>query len=379
MRALILEQGVDRACLASSRALHRAGWTVGVGAPFPSLASQSRYCERYHDVQAAQDGVDEYVAAAAAAVREGGYDVVFTVDDSGVIALSERRDEIPAVVPYGPHEGVLRAFDKVALSQAAARCGIETPPLHYPVDEAALPDGVPLVVKARLHLPGRFETQRYDSRDEAVGRVREIRAGGADPLVQEVIDGPLLAFVALTDRESRIVAATQQEADRVWPLGAGPPVRDRTVAVDPELKERAQALLADLHWFGLAQLQMVQTADGRRFLIDLNGRFYGSIALAIASGVNYPALWAELAVGAPLSSGVAGVTGTRYQWLARDLRVSLSGGFAPYRALESLVFATRSVHSVWSSDDPMTALRYYGRKSAGAVRDLFTNGRPGRA
>jgi predicted ATP-grasp superfamily ATP-dependent carboligase len=51
-------------------------------------------------------------------------------------------------------------------------------------------------------------------------------------------------------------------------------------------------LLADLGWSGVANVQFVRAPGGRPRLIDLNGRLYGSLALAYATGVNVPDLWA---------------------------------------------------------------------------------------
>ena len=47
-----------------------------------------------------------------------------------------------------------------------------------------------------------------------------------------------------------------------------------TVPPDERLRRRVQALLADLRWFGLAQVQFQISNPGEPFLIDLNGPLY---------------------------------------------------------------------------------------------------------
>ena len=49
---------------------------------------------------------------------------------------------------------------------------------------------------------------------------------------------------------------------------------------------------------GLAQLQFVQAPGGAPALIDVNPRFYGSLPLALACGVNLPDAWHALVSGA---------------------------------------------------------------------------------
>jgi predicted ATP-grasp superfamily ATP-dependent carboligase len=95
-------------------------------------------------------------------------------------------------------------------------------------------------------------------------------------------------------------------------------------------------------------------------LIDLNGRFYGSLALAVAAGVNLPALWAALATGRAVGRGFEARPGVRYQWLEGDLRsVFLARDSHPLRdTLGCFCFARGAVHSVWRKEDPLPAIRH---------------------
>ena len=127
----------------------------------------------------------------------------------------------------------------------------------------------------------------------------EITAAGGAPLIQEALDGRLAAFSSVVGEDGRLLARVQQEAERTWPRDLGCSVRARTVAVDEALAERVAALLADLGWTGLSELQFVVGADREPRLIDFNGRFYGSLALAMAAGPNLPALSAAVATGRP--------------------------------------------------------------------------------
>jgi hypothetical protein len=61
MRALIIDQGLDRGSLAAVRALRDDGWTVGVGSPVRGLAGSSRAVSRWHEVPAAERGLSEYL------------------------------------------------------------------------------------------------------------------------------------------------------------------------------------------------------------------------------------------------------------------------------------------------------------------------------
>ena len=106
MRALIVDQARDRASLAAARMLHADGWEVGTGAFERSTVSRSAATGMHHRVEEAEVDEDRFIADIAAAVRVGGYEVVFCSYDVGLLVLSRRRAEIaPAIVPYAPARG----------------------------------------------------------------------------------------------------------------------------------------------------------------------------------------------------------------------------------------------------------------------------------
>jgi predicted ATP-grasp superfamily ATP-dependent carboligase len=368
MRAMIVEEGSVRASLAAVRALHEAGWEVGIGSPTRTgLAASSRSASRWHYVPALSDGRGRFLEAVATAGRTGRYEVVFAAGDAELLALSSDRQALPMRVPYAPHATVLRALDKLQLAQAAGAVGIATPLMHAATSERLARIDRPMVVKARMHaapgrkgVPTRIETRIVRTSAEAEQRAGEIRAAGGEPILQERLTGQLVEYVVLLDRDARVVARVQQLAERIWPPEAGISARAHTMAVDRELAERVEALMAELGWSGLAQLQFLLTPDGRLRLIDLNGRFYGSLALAVAAGVNLPALWAALATGRAVGRGFEARPGVRYQWLEGDLRsVFLARDSHPLRdTLGCFCFARGAVHSVWRKEDPLPAIRH---------------------
>jgi predicted ATP-grasp superfamily ATP-dependent carboligase len=222
----------------------------------------------------------------------------------------------------------------------------------------------PFVVKARVHAcpdrpgaPPRVDTNVVVGGAQARRRVELIRRLGAEPHVEEFCEGPLLAYSAVTGPGGGpVVADSMQVASRIWPPGAGASCRATTVAVDEELAARAADLFVHLGWFGLAELQFVRGRDGVPRVIDLNGRFYGSLSLAVAAGANLPAVWAALATGRPAPPARA-QPGVRYQWLEADLRRAgreRRGGRARDVA-GTAWFAMGAVHSIARAADPLPA------------------------
>lgn len=360
MRALVVEYGVNRGALAGVRALAAGGWEVGLaGSSHVRMTASSRAVSRTYEAPSSEDE-DALIKAVARAVRDGGYEVVFPVDDGQVLVLSRRRDEVGAVIPYAPHVDVVRALDKFEVARAARAVGLATP-AELDADETALAGlSREVVIKSgryamveRDGVGRRIETAVVSGAD-AVEHVRAIRAAGAEPLIQEPVEGRLMAVVALIDREGRILAIMQQESERIWPPRAGVSARARTVPVDAELAARVGDLLRELRWFGMVELQFVRPPDGAPHIIDFNGRFYGSMSLAVAAGANLPHAWALLATGRGAAGLVSPLCGVRYQWLAGDLRWSLSqgGSAAALDSLGTMRYAFGAVHGVGHLRDP---------------------------
>ena len=216
--------------------------------------------------------------------------------DAETLALSALRQRLPIPLPYPAHDAVLGAFDKLELTRVASTWGIGAP-WTTPASQEALGaiDG-PVVVKARFHwtpgsvgMPARWRTYICADQREAGQRIVEMRAAGGDPLLQEVVRGPLLHCHVLQDRHGGLVAAVQQRSEPVtqtpltWPPGAGVQVRSVTVPPDRELVEKVAMLLRRLGWVGFVGPMFIVGADGEPRLVDFNGRIPMSFQQSIAA------------------------------------------------------------------------------------------------
>lgn len=368
MRALILEDGYSRQALTASRALAAAGWEVGIGAHRAcGVSACSRSTSHDHRVHAPEQDLDRFVEGVNAAISDVGYELVFGARDVEVLALSARRHEIGAEVPHPPHERVLRALDKLELAAAAQAVEVATPTTVPATAEAVSLATYPVLVKARLHAtldgvarPARLETLHATTQPEAAERVNAIRAAGGEPLLQEAVTGHLLELALVVDRNGQVAASMQQVVQRTSRREGGVAVRATTVAPDQRLFDRVRALVAELGWWGLAELQFIVPPGGDPHLIDFNGRFYGSMALAVGAGINLPAIWASVASGRPAIGGVSAQAGLRFQWLAGDVRRCFAEDRADrLRTLRQTAgWSLGAIQSVLALRDPLPALRH---------------------
>jgi predicted ATP-grasp superfamily ATP-dependent carboligase len=360
LRALIVTLGRARGALAAVRALGGAGWMVGVGTPDGGgMVAASRWCSARHVVARPRGDGTAFVDGVRAAVEKGGYSVVFGGADDWVAALATKRDRIAARVAHPCGSTVEASLDKHELSRRAAKAGFQVPETEVASAEVLAGWDGPVVVKCRSHWrPGqqhayRIEARRYPGAAAAAGRVRMIEDAGLEPLVQRPVNGRLGALIGLF-ADGRLLGRVQQRTYGLWPTPSGVSARAATVPVDESLAARATGLLADLGWSGLVELQFLTGYDGVPYLIDLNGRFYGSMALASAAGPNLPDAWARQAMGLPLPPLADGRPRVRYSWAAGDLRRAFAErrGVLVTDVSSTLRWAAGSTTSVWAQKDP---------------------------
>ena len=81
----------------------------------------------------------------------------------------------------------------------------------------------------------------------------------------------------------------------------------------------ASKLLAAAGWIGVAMIEFRVADDGTPYLMEVNGRFWGSLQLAIDCGLDFPWLLYQITNGLPVAEPQAYAVGRRLRWLMGDL------------------------------------------------------------
>ena len=186
-------------------------------------------------------------------------------------------------------------------------------------------------------------------------------------MIQQRIVGPGLAIFVLFDRGELLTAFAHRRL-REKPPSGGVSVLSESVPVSPRLREFAIRLLGPLGWHGVAMLEFKQDErSGEPFLMEVNGRFWGSLQLAISAGVDFPYLAYQLAVGERPSVPHTYRIGVRNRWLlgdfdhlvirltntARTLNLADSAPSKLRTILDFLKFVDPALHyEIVSADDP---------------------------
>jgi len=98
--------------------------------------------------------------------------------------------------------------------------------------------------------------------------------------------------------EGRPLAVFQHRRLREMPIQGGPSALRESVPVNPVLYEHSRALLAELRWTGLAMVEFKVGPTGV-WLMEINGRVWGSLPLAVHAGMDFPARLVETLLSGP--------------------------------------------------------------------------------
>jgi predicted ATP-grasp superfamily ATP-dependent carboligase len=379
---VFVTDGDQRSALAIVRALGRRDASVVVGEEHPgSLASASKYCRRHVTYPSPYQQRTAFDAFLLDFVRRERPDVVIPVTDVTTHAVCVNQDALRqyCAIAVPPFEAFDFVTDKWSLLESAQRSGVPIPRTHLVNGLAGLKRPkdqleYPVVVKPiRSRIPTdrgwlSAGVQYAESETELCRLYEETEHLASYPsLLQERIVGPGIGIFVLFDR-GRLVADFGHRRLREMPPAGGVSVLRQSVPVDPSLREYAVRLLGPIGWHGVAMIEFKQDQrTGNVFLMEVNGRFWGSLQLAIDAGLDFPSLACELALGRRREGAATYKVGVKSRWLLGDLDHLLLRLFksdrdlnlpecAPSRLrtlIDFLKFVQPDVHyEVVSRDDP---------------------------
>jgi len=307
-RVLVLDAQL-RHSLAIVRSLGRVGVEVVAAAPvrrFPS--ARSRHVAGTIRFDARRDGPERLLELAHAHAA----DVVIAAGLPGNELLCRHRSALEGSLAgaYNDLGEFERLANKRATVELAATLGVATPvtvEIDDPARAAAIGAqlGYPLVFKSAVDQG----TVRYprDGGELNACVADYLRADptgyaeGRPPLVQQYVDGDGHGFFGLADRGRLIAHFMHRRLHEVPPTG-GPSAMAMSWR-DPALRVLGERFFAATGWHGVAMVEFKRARrDGVYYLIEVNPKFWGSLDLAIASGVDFPALLLSLVRGQPTTS-----------------------------------------------------------------------------
>ncbi len=296
-----------------------------------SLAGTSRYARRHLTYPSPHRDPERFVSALRSLVDREGVALLMPMTDVSTYLVARHREEFGAIsIPVAPLSSYEQVSDKWALAQTARRLGIPAPKtvlLSRVEDLAQLASEAtfPVVVKPRCSRTGRTRSWRAASvryaRSTAELTALAITAEDLAEdgvLLQTYVEGRGQGVFALY-RDGRALGFFAHRRLRERPPSGGVSVLSESVAVDPQQREITRRLLDHVAWHGVAMVEFKVTPGGQPYLVEVNGRFWGSLQLAIDAGVDFPYALYRMSLGEEVPPISAYRVGVRSRWLLGDL------------------------------------------------------------
>jgi predicted ATP-grasp superfamily ATP-dependent carboligase len=387
MASVLVTDGHWRKTLAVVRSLGRKGVDVAVGErTFLNTSFFSKYCSRRIVYPSARRYPDQFIEFILKEIKKKHYDCLFPMEEETLLLLAKHQSEVSKYTYLLSPDADKIEFvrDKGKLIPFAEDHGIPVPKTWYSPGTStlrssetsstgqALPHdfssiSLPVVIKPRIS-SGSFGIAYVKRKEDLMPFYQKVHGRYPFPLIQEWVPdgGGAFGFSALFDEASNVKAAFVHKKLRMYPVQGGPSTLREGVE-HPQVTELGLSLLKSLNWTGVGMVEFkVDPRDGIPKLMEVNPRFWGSLELAIVSGVDFPYLILKMARGEIFEPILHYPVGRRCRWLlfgdilhflTNPQRFHLKPSFFRF-------FEPNTSYDIISKDDPLPVV--------GSVATFFT-------
>jgi predicted ATP-grasp superfamily ATP-dependent carboligase len=313
-----------RKSLAAVRALGVNGIRVTAGESTRlATAAFSRYCHRTIAYPSPLFNPADFVYFLLRELSRHSYQMLLPMEDETTFLISKFHSEFSrrTYLPIPSFEKLQFANRKDKILKLAEDKGIPIPKTWYIDDitqlndlKASLP--YPVVIKPKKSA-GAVGVSYPKNADELIKQYLTIHQRFPYPLIQERIPSHGNGYGAsfLMGESGDVKASFVHKRLREYPVTGGASTLRESVRHD-DVRDMAHTLLKALDWFGVAMVEFkMDPRDNIPKLMEINPRFWGSLSLAVASGVNFPYLLLKMSRGENFKPVEHYQIGKKCRWL----------------------------------------------------------------
>lgn len=334
--------------LGAVRSLGKKGFYVIAGAS--GKHAQSFYSKYCNECVIYPDPRDEthFIEFLIEYLKKNKVDVLLPIGYLTTVAISKHKGELCKYtkIPVADYQSMQIASDKSQTMKLAHTLGIPIPKEYDSIEDIST---YPIVAK------GIYES----------GQVRYINSAEqlnltslSNHVLQEYIPGEGFGFYALFNKgEER--AIFMHKRIREYPVTGGASTAAESI-YDLELKKLGLTLLKALNWHGVAMVEFKKDSrDGTYKLMEINPKFWGSLDLSIASGVDFPYLIVMMALSGDIQPVLEYDTDVRFRWPFPDEILHLLANPRSTRYIANDFFDKKAKSNILLDDIKPNLLQLY--------------------
>jgi predicted ATP-grasp superfamily ATP-dependent carboligase len=292
----------------------------------------SKYCKNRFLYPSPRENFSTFLRAFQRMIEKANFEILFPVGEWTLIPISEHREKFAPNIQLsiGSSDAIQKTFDKALTLRLAEEEAVPIPRTFFvtnfkELQEASKNISYPAVIKSRWSWvwdgdKALFSRPRYVSNpQELVSAYNDVHETFRFPLIQEYVPGVAYHLGVLCNH-SRLRALCCIKESRTIPVTGGYATMRETVELNSKMKESAIKLLRALDWHGVAEVEFkLDPRDNVPKFMEINGRFWGSLELAIEAGVDFPYLLYRLITEGDVKPVFQYKAGVRRRWLEGDI------------------------------------------------------------
>jgi protein-tyrosine-phosphatase/predicted ATP-grasp superfamily ATP-dependent carboligase len=355
-----------RVSIPIARSLARHGIAVDVVSFQPEEPDlRAKSIRQFYRLPSRREDGNAFATAFLDLVREKQYDVIFPAGDPPLAVLRDFYGQLEGVkLGCPPPAAIERVLNKTLTLGTAEQCGIRVPFTRRvaglsQLEAVSAQLRFPLVAKPEKKGASAFRIFYFNTLPDLSAAFNQQDWG--EVLLQEYCPGVGVG-IELLMHNGECLARFQHRRLKEAPITGGVAVYAISEEPEGDLLRSSIALLRALDWEGVAMVEYrVDLETQTAVLMEVNGRFWGSVSLPIKAGMDFPYYyWQVLQGEQPLVAPYK--IGMRWRWSPGYLdriqsalyRKAVGSTPARFRQLlpSPAEFSPLTREAVWSWSDP---------------------------
>jgi len=375
---IMLLDGYSSRTLACVRSFGRKGIKFVVGAEsICDISLFSKYCKEKFIYPDPRISISNFISTINYNIQKFNVNILLPTSEKAILAFDSNREKINCELLIPKTKEINIMFSKYNTLNIAKQLGVLSPKTFLlndkNIDSIIKKIVFPAIIKAECseNIRGNkiikgggtsYVYNEQDLLDEYQKRRRVIQ----NLIVQEFIDGFGVGISGIFKNGKDIALFGHKRIRESNPKG-GPSALAESISIDENLLKSTKKIIAKIGYTGPAMVEYrIDRNTNSAYLMEINGRFWGSILLPLALGLDLPYIWWKTINGMEIrSEEIEYKVGVRGRYLLGDTKslfYSLKGksnnwqGSFPTRkeALEDYIssfFDRKTIHLMLNGRD----------------------------
>jgi len=278
-----------------------------VGYNNAALCKFSKYCKEFFLIPHPKSKSSEFISQIISICQKEKIDFLLPVGFYAHQVIIENIELVSHATKLclPSKESFITATSKIETSLLAEKKGVLIPKTKSIANLNELDTladlRFPVVIKSRNEIGGRM-VEYANTKTDLISKFKFLVESfkllpSNYPIIQEYIKGEGVGYFAFY-KNGKVVRSFMHKRIREFPVSGGRSVCARSF-YDEKLEKNGKLVLDALNWNGCAMVEFKRTSSNDYYLLEVNPKLWGSIELAICSGVNFPLFMINDALNIP--------------------------------------------------------------------------------